>query len=211
MRALLKKYRNMEISHMYIYRRPISKYFSAILKSLNWIRGYHHDTLFHLFIVFAMEDGSMIFLEKNESLRMGHFTPREVDEHISVRVPVGAHIGAMLANMISVYGKDIVFRYDPTTTNCQQFVIDFLTGNNIHISKGAHTFILQDVSQLLPHWAKRIANVLVSIYSRINLVLQGYGNVAMDKHFCHVCARQYKNIASHVQGNKHILKLLGLG
>jgi hypothetical protein len=73
---ILKKYGDKKIRALRVGRRPINSMVEKAFNIISWgkwqeLRNqYYYDTLFHLFIIMTLEDGTKISLEKNSIVNM---------------------------------------------------------------------------------------------------------------------------------------------
>jgi len=135
-----------------------------------------HDQLFHLFVIVSV-DGSLFIIEKNEDINV---QPYEYDDNDDIfpdpfERPESITIIEILYNTKEFMGDEAFFTYDAFSWNCQNFVMSLLEGNGIHVSDEARSFILQDVSELAPMWAQRLAHGITSFYNRLKLAIAGEG------------------------------------
>jgi hypothetical protein len=151
-------------------------------------------------------------LEKNEDINLGKYEPSQIDEKIKIPIPPHSKltINRLLDNTVQTFSPERVFEYDPFSTNCQRFVMDILSANKIPLSQQDVDFILQDVKDLIPHWAKKLAHSVSNVYNRLKLVWEGHGEFSA----CPSCGgRPLSSDASwnkHLQSNIHIKKVLGI-
>lgn len=211
MRELLKKVGQIPIIKIYVCRRPLSSKFSTIINFIN--KKETHDKLFHLFLILELQDGQKIMLEKNEDLNIANYKKSNVDEVIEIQSynqTMMKTINELLKNAIDTYGNKKIFEYDAFSTNCQQFVIDILGGSNIMIDNTTKNFILQDVKDLVPSWAQRLAHGVTSFYNRLKMMIQGYGLQFNNNSHCVACGGFYHDINKHNISNDHYKNIFGI-
>ena len=212
MRNILKNIGNTPIYKIYVCRRPLSSKFSMIINFVNKITNYQgtaHDKLFHLFLILELIDNKKVMLEKNEDLNIEYYNKSNVDEVIeltSYDPTKKITINELLRKAIEKHGNKKIFEYNAFSTNCQQFVIDILDANDIYIDDRIHDFILQDVKNLVPSWADKLAHGITSLYNRFKMIIQGYGIIKPN--YCAFCGGYTKNMRRHINTNDHYLNVL---
>jgi hypothetical protein len=179
MRKILQTVGDMKIRNIYVCRRPLSSKFKTLINIVNMAsfrkNNPQHDKLFHLFLILQLNDWSSVILEKNEDLNIDYYKPSEVDEVMFIKRDPDTTLSELLTNAIQIYGNNRIFNYDAFSNNCQRFVLDVLSANNIRITKEMNDFILQDVSKLVPQWGKKLAHLVTSAFNRVKMAIQGYG------------------------------------
>ena len=166
---ILKKYGDKKIRALRVGRRPIN---SMVEKAFNIIslgkweqyrKQYYYDTLFHLFIIMTLDDGTKISLEKNSIVNM------DVDDSRCSQPDVACEELEYPANSLTVkelvmkplerMGKEKYFIYHPFEKNCQIFVRGILETFGLY-NKRVHDFVYQDLGEIiekLPFYVKFIA------------------------------------------------------
>lgn len=209
-REMLEQHGNKQVSEIYICRRPLSNKFNTLLGLINKVAGYSgtpHDRLFHLMIVLRLSDGAWIQLEKNEDINIENFKKSSVDEVRRLPTPEFITVGTMIKRAIEKFGYQRIFIYDAFSNNCQRFVLDVLDSNDIQATPDDVAFIIQDVSDLVPVWAQRIAKGVTSFYNRLKMAISGYGYQCSRNH-CPACGGLVKNAERHARTNAHIKRIL---
>jgi hypothetical protein len=87
----------------------------------------------------------------------------------------GKHtINEMVNNAVNKYGNR-VYRYSADENNCQRFVVDVLQANGFNLNEKQRSFILQEVSVLMPKLFRDITNKLTDTKNIIDQAVEGYG------------------------------------
>jgi len=209
MRQILEKEGEKKIIKLYVARAPIPSQIKKLADMINKLSGFEkiqHDKLFHLYLIIKLENMVSVVLEKNEELNMKYYKSSSIEEIKEIFFDKNLNITQLLLNSIDTYGANRIFIYDALTTNCQRFVLDILTANNINVSNDIYSFIIQDVKNLIPTWAHKIANFITSAYNRFKMAIYGYGT--LNIHYCPICNKNIKNIIDHISSNNHLLNLL---
>lgn len=180
-RMVLNRYGTASIVKLEVCRRPLRDAFTNILRIVqNKEQQKMHDQLFHLLIVAHIVTGHVphiekIKIEKNENINITAFNPTQSDDMHEVKGFVsGFCINEMLNNALSRTPSSRIFDYDATSTNCQLFVHDVLKANNL-LTPSLDTFVMQDVSKILPTWSKKLARVFTDIANRGKTIVEGEG------------------------------------
>ena len=188
---ILKKYGDEEILAIRIGRRPIS---TLVEKAFNLIslgkweelrKEYYYDTLFHLFLLLTLKDGTVISFEKNSIITMTENDSRcslKNVECIELEYPSNSiTLNELVRKPLERIGKDMYFVYDPFKKNCQIFVSDILKTFNL-LSKKAYDFIYQDISEIvkrLPFYVNWAAKSVTDTKATV-LKITGAGDGADD-------------------------------
>jgi hypothetical protein len=180
MRAHLEKDGDTPITGISIARTVLGRTFTKVLGMIqklgNHIPNVPHDYLFHVFAIIKLSNGSSYIIEKNQDLNMVKYSPRPNQEVVALSsVPSGLTMNKMLETTINKVGKERVFHYSAFSNNCQRFLMDLLESNNVSLSQSEKSFILQDVSDLVPSWGKKLAQILTDTKNRLDMATEGYG------------------------------------
>lgn len=178
-RKFLNTYGNQKIVNIGVYRKPI---ISLIQKAVNWIRkltgreaNKEYDKLFHLYIVFTLENGQVFKMERNQVMNVQRATQNDLTgpnvESKSVAVP---HMTIKEMFDKASGGKAEFFRYHPTLRNCQTFVKDMLKAGGV-LTTSLHSFIVQDVKSLLPKFITDIAEKVTDVAHVADKIIHGDG------------------------------------
>jgi len=193
---ILKKYGDKKIRAVRVGRRPIN---SMVEKAFNIIslgkwdqyrKQYYYDTLFHLFIIMTLEDGTKISLEKNSIVNM------DVDDSRCSQPDVACEELEYPANSLTVkelvmkplerMGKESYFVYDPFKANCQIFVRGILETFGLY-NKRVHDFVYQELGEIiekLPFYVKYIAKKVTDADATVKNIS---GEGLPKKCGCHSC------------------------
>lgn len=188
-RKFIKKYGDNMIIAMKVCRTPI---FSVIDKILNLIslgqfhetkKKYYYDDLYHLFILATIKskDGihSSIKLEKNHVLNIELSSdigetciPIDVPANLSVKDFINnGHNFQSNGGLGNHKSKDF-YLYDPIDNNCQSFITALIKGSHLDYPQ-LDEFILQNSTELLPGYAKKIARFITDIPGRLDRLIYG--------------------------------------
>ena len=174
-KKILKNYGSKKIRAIRIGRRPID---TRVEKAFNiislgkWAKlrdKYYYDTLFHLFLVLTLEDGTVLTLEKNSIVTMTESDPRCSQPNvdcIELNYPADSiTVNELVQKPLTRIGKEAYFIYDPFSANCQIFVSEILKTFNLLTIK-AKQFIYQDIGDIvtrLPFYVRWAAKAVTDI------------------------------------------------
>jgi hypothetical protein len=181
MRDLLQKVGDLPITKLSICRRPVNSVVSSLIKIVNTVTDWHgseYSKLFHLFMVFTLQNGRVFVVEKNQYLNMTPYKAEKYDESMPVSIKSGMTINTLLKQAINKFGDERIYHYRSDSFNCQRFVMDMLEANGLEVKDDLKAFILQDVKHLVPHFAQKIMNVATDLGNRAELAIKGHGPIS---------------------------------
>jgi hypothetical protein len=147
---------------MKIMRVPINKLINISVKLLNNI---DYDKYFHLSLVVTTQSSKTFNIEKNERINI------DVNKSIYLNrpqlriirvIPSNLTIKTMLENCRNQMGDEKYFTYHPFNNNCQVFISNLLSSNNI---SGYDNYINQDVNYINQNYStlgKASSNIINS-------------------------------------------------
>ena len=202
-RDYLKKNGSGRITNITIYRTPLQSWINKALAGLSVgqfneemkKRGY--DSMFHLFIKLTYDlNGVRRFarLEKNEVIMLKEWEPKFESEQNAEKMNIvmnndilnrknadgsfGVTIQSLLDTTRQKIGDSEFFLYDPFKNNCQNFILNVLTANNLlPANPEAKDFIYQDITGLdkqLP-FTHKIASAITDLGAKFDILLHGKG------------------------------------
>lgn len=165
------------ITTLKIIRRPLRSEFKAMVKYVGSKEELkkNHDTLFHLLIVVKLDNGNEIKIEKNQDINIEKFVPALIDESLNVQLNKKLTIMELLETTRKNVGDVVFFNYDAFSTNCQRFVKNVIDANQLNNDTNIHSFVMQDVSKLVPSFTKKLAHILTDGYNRGLTAVHGEG------------------------------------
>jgi hypothetical protein len=174
MREILSKVGDMRITKIEVGRIPINTVVNTVINQIS--EQKRNDPLYHLFLVCYLSNGEVYRLEKNQSLNLYQYQANlKKDETRITLIHEGLTMNSLLNNAINRYGNEKIFKYRGTSNNCQEFVLNVIDASGIQTTYGQRKWILQDVSQLVPEYAKKVMNFGTDLKNRIDLITEGYG------------------------------------
>ena len=165
---ILNEYGDLQIRYAQVMRTPVKKIWTEILKniSVNFkakLKDSDYDTLYHLFIVFSLSDGTKLLVEKNAVINIvvNPKVPSNA-EKVYVSIFKKLSINELLNTSHKQLGDKAFFVYKANTWNCQHFIFNLLKHSGI-TSPELDEFILQSVAQLFNPTLSKFSRVLTDI------------------------------------------------
>lgn len=183
-RANMKKFGDKKIVSMQVCRQPISRMLRTLLNITTlggverYLKTHSHDELFHLYGVVTLEGGTNLMIEKNQrvdvSQKVRALSKKGACVDVS-KISDGLTFGELMNNTKAQMGKDF-FVYQSATSNCQGFMTNVLTSNNM-MTPELNTFINQDTIKIFKKapYASRIANFITDMAKRVDILKHGKG------------------------------------
>jgi len=205
---ILKKYGNVPIQSITIYRYPINSMIKKALEVAVW-STIQYDKLFHLGMVF----NGNILLEKNSVVNMSinaKFPPDT--ETMSINIDSNITINDFIQNGLSNMGPDKFFSYSSYDNNCQYFVLNLLNANGID-NDDITNFVKQDTESIFSSnpTLRKLANNITDVDARAHEIMGGKvsssGKNLIEKyqHFCvnNLSKEELATLFDHENGNCH--------
>lgn len=179
---LIKRNYDDKITHIKIGRTPISK---AIESALNLVslgkwsherRNFGYDDFYHLFLIVGTESGKRFIIEKNEVINVAKYEGEDPPDNMDVPVARPVRLGVLMKR--AEESMDDYFLYDAFKNNCQVFVSNVLSGNNL-LNPELLKYISQELEEVLktqPSYLSRIARNVTDIGGRVTRFLDGGTN-----------------------------------
>jgi hypothetical protein len=191
---IIQKYGNKRILKIYIFRKPVMKVLEKVLDFISlgqFVRAKeysNYDDLYHLGLVFQLEDNTHILMEKNakidaEIIKVSSM--KDLGEIYPVNVNKQLIFGDALRNTETGMSKEY-FTYSPFANNCQKWAQGVLKYNNL-LTTDADKFIYQplaDILKMVPKSTPKIAKLITDaggFFSNITGNLFGTGSKAIEK------------------------------
>jgi hypothetical protein len=184
-RNIISKYGDKNITGITLGRTPLG---TPLLTALQVASGNTfsqklentpYDTLFHLFICIQLDSKDRITFEKNEVINAENTckSPKETETKniTSSDIPTGLTLNEALNKTKERMGGKY-FTYSAKDNNCQDFIVAFLTANNIG-TETDKSWVKQETKVLFEgnDRLRKIANTLTDIGARFDVIKQGVG------------------------------------
>ena len=171
------------ISKIYICREPLAKGVEMFvniftLGKYNKLKNdLHYDQVFHLYLMILLSNGMWMLLEKNERpvLKPSEISKVNNYEHLSVALqPDTITLREFVENAITLMGDNEFFIYDSIISNCQKFVTDVLSSNNLWSTK-YDLFVNQSINESLDkiNGLKGILRKITDVGAITNQIIAG--------------------------------------
>jgi len=174
-KEFLLKYGDIPIVSIEICRTPISGFFKSILDVLTngdftaSSRALNYDDIFHLYMIVHLKTGLKILVERNQ--RVNITTIIQADKGDTQCQYVDLHgrndltLNKLIYNTVLQVGVDI-YHYDAVYNNCQKFITQILTANNLFnnnldnfINQRSEDFLKSDTIRWLGNSLTDIASI----------------------------------------------------
>ncbi len=182
LKQLLNSYGSTTIKGIEIGRSPVSGLLTGALSLFSGgkfgqrQKENDFDQLFHLFIIFTLEDGKRMLVEKNERINM-ELNPKKrpkTEVERVVNFPAGLDLNTIINKTKSSMGDKKFFGYSAKDNNCQDFIMGILNSNNIGDATD-RKFVKQNTKELfrdLPY-LRKLSNTLTDVGARANVFMEG--------------------------------------
>ena len=188
-RDTISKYGDKVITGITLGRTPLGKPLMTALQVASGntfsqkLENTPYDKLFHLFMCIEFANGKIV-LEKNEVINTENSCkiPKDTETKniTSSDIPTGLTlIDALNKTKERMGGK--FFTYSAKDNNCQDFIVAFLTANNIG-TETDKSWVKQETKVLFEgnDRLRKIANTLTDIGARFDVVRQGAGVIDFE-------------------------------
>lgn len=184
-RKIISQYGGKNITGITLGRTPLGTPLLTALQVASGntfsqkLQNTPYDKLFHLFMCIELDSSSKIILEKNEVINaeIGCKLPKDTETQTitSSDIPQGLTLNEALEKTRERMGGNY-FTYSAKDNNCQDFIVSFLTANNIG-SETDKSWVKQETKVLFEgnDRLRKIANTLTDIGARVDVLTQGAG------------------------------------
>lgn len=182
LKQLLNSYGSTTIKGIEIGRSPVSGLLTGALSFFSGgkfgqrQREREFDELFHLFMIFTLEDGKRMLVEKNERINM-ELNPKTRPKTQMEAVkgfPPNMDLNEIINKTKEFMGDKKFFGYSAKDNNCQDFIMGILNANKIGDATD-RKFVKQDTKELfrdLPY-LRKLSNTLTNVGARANVFMEG--------------------------------------
>ncbi len=131
------------------------------------MKQFGYDEMFHVYALLHMQNGETFFLEKNQTILAGVATGEYLTPKESIESPAfePMELNDMIEKTRALMGPENFFDYKGYSTNCQDFLLNFLKANGLD-SQVTHDFLFQDAKAIfdnLPDFYKTIVKAATDI------------------------------------------------
>ena len=202
---MIKRFSNNTITNIKIKRTALSKLLTSLINiiSLNQfqqnIDEQGIDTLYHLYMVVTLDNGTNIIIEKNSRLNMEIVSnnSRPNTEEITINdFPSGMTLQSIMSNVQKFMGLQRLISYSAKSNNCQDYILALCQSNHIG-NTSEYQFIKQDTVTLFSglDYLRKFTNTVTGLDANINQVING-GSIK-NNWITHVKNTQIKNQISY--------------
>lgn len=188
--AFYDKHKDVEIVSITLRRAPVQKALELALQAFSlgkWEEAKEkmgYDVMFHTAIILNQRTGKPFIVEKLARPNIGPVDDAPYAEFYTVDTDTGPSERFTLGVFIERTQKrmgDAFWKYDPFTTNCQNFVDNCMMANQMstEYDAQARAFVLQDAKSLvadLPRFMPKFARTITSLGGLTGGALDGQGD-----------------------------------
>ncbi len=176
-RELIKQFGEQQIAAITVCRTPVVSMLQKLMNFLSFgqlqqrLKQYNYDTLYHLYLLIRLNNGTVFRLEKNHVINMVITQPtmNKFMECRGVNISQSVTLNTFLLNGISFMGNRFVV-YDSIRANCQDFVASLLQANK-YITD--FNFIKQNTDDLIPKYLEYLNRFVTDTASRGDVLING--------------------------------------
>lgn len=170
-RAVLEAHGNKKITKVIAGRHPLSTRIESVVR----VFGRNlPETIYHLFMVMILEDGTRILNEKNEVLKIQVFGNSMAFDQMEFVLPNDTTLNQFLEKTRLQMGTEFT-HYSAMSFNCQNYVLNSLTANGINLTPQQRDWIIVDARNFSNEFWKTLANGATNLASIWDLVKRGEG------------------------------------
>jgi len=182
---ILNQYGNVPIVSGEICRYGIPSYLNTVANYASFgefEKNNPYDKLFHLSIVFKLNNGLHVLVEKNEVINISTSINQPLDtERLFLDTPNGLTLNEVIKRTEERMGKEKFINYSANNNNCQNFILNILQANNMATNENTE-FVKQNTEQLFKNlsYLRKFTNFGTDLASRIDVLKQG-GSITFRK------------------------------
>ena len=203
MKKVLLLVGNESIMKIEVCRNPVNKLLTGTLNILSvgiFSSQNPYDNLFHLRLIFTLQSGRRVSLEKLEVPTM-MLNPSNYPhtETLNIRVVRPTMTLNEIINKTIEKMKDNFFTYSAKSNNCQYFILNILNANHLETLETTK-FIKQNTEEIFKNldYLRKFTNTVTDIAQRGDVIIQG-GNLFSDKGTSNIqinnILKRYKNFS----------------
>ena len=180
-RSVLAKHGDLRRMNIKVCRKPIHALINTLL---NWVslgsfernlRALDYDKAMHLYLLFQLENGTVLKFEKNETIAVFSDRWNQSKEVEAIELgSTGSTLNQFLQNGLQSMGPERYFIYDSKTQNCQYWVQWNLRANNLW-NDNVNTFVMQDAVAIYKNlgWLEKANRFITDSASKLDNIVFG--------------------------------------
>ena len=170
--AFLKQHGDKYIIGLELNRNPVSQMITKFLKTLTKVP---YDKLFHLQLFITLNDGKKFMMEKNAQINIGKAQKTKQSDSIFIHEVPNITLNEFIGNARVFMGNKFI-PYHASNSNCQDFILGLLHGNNINV-KQYDDFIKQNAQAIFKNKPnlRKLTNTVTDIANRSDILVHGGG------------------------------------
>ena len=187
-RSFLEKYGQIKINDIMICKTPIQETFNTILNAVSFGKWeetknkLNYDQMYHLFMICKLEGGLYARIEKNQVLNCALVDPSSYKTAKCIQLTnyygmIPINLNQMHQRALNTVGKERLYLYNASSTNCQLFINDLLENSGL-MNDNVKQFVLQSADKLissLPPLVQNFIHGVTNAASFFDHVLYGAG------------------------------------
>jgi hypothetical protein len=175
-RKMLDQIGDSPIESIAVFRQPIQAGVNELITNLakNEIKKLNYDDLYHTGFIIKCQD-KMIKLERTSTISNAIIKPKDLSRDLEQReIPLSSPITYKEFIVNAMENDPNFWNYHPIRNNCQLFVLQCLTKNDIPVSDDLRAFIYQDAGKVLARnpSLRQFARDVTSLANRIDNMLE---------------------------------------
>ena len=174
----LKQHGDEQIKRIIICRSPLAPMF---MKIGTWLTSgdfdkqkerLSYDEIFHLYMLVEI-DKMTIRIEKNERVEISNKKSLGQDNIYLNDIPEGITLNDMFDTTERLIGPEAMYRYNPWSTNCQNFVLSMLKSFELNTPE-IENFVMQDANSLVQsEFLKNGTKYITDLAALANYTIKG--------------------------------------
>ena len=187
-RSFLEKYENIKITEILICKTPIQSTFNTILNAVSFGKWnetkdkLNYDQMYHLFMICKLEGGLIVRVEKNQVLNIAlvdiqSYKTAKCIYLTNYKQIVPVNLNQMHEKALNAVGKERLYLYNASSTNCQLFINDLLENSGL-MNETIKEFVMQSADKLinsLPPLVQNFVNGITNTASFFDHLYFGAG------------------------------------
>jgi hypothetical protein len=173
-RAIVEKYADNIVVGATIKKTPVSAVLTGALDAVSMSNQFGKQTLYHLFLVLQLDNGTRLTVEKGEVVKMA-VNERSRPNELALNVAVAPNLTfSDLVSRSQQQMGDLFLRYSARDSNCQRFVFEILSANGMGTQE-ASDFVLQDTKSKFDSTTSNTSNFITDLGASADVIMNGAG------------------------------------
>ena len=193
-RSFLESYGNIKIKEILICKTPIQSTFNTILNAVSFGKWnetkdkLNYDQMYHLFMICKLEGGLIARVEKNQVLNIALFDVSSYKTEKCIHLAnyagiVPVNLNQMHQRALNAVGKERLYLYNASSTNCQLLINDLLENSGL-MNETIKKFVMQSADKLINSLPPLVQNFIIGVTNTASMfdhILYGAGLMQLNK------------------------------